>query len=446
MLTRVSLALLVFALTVTAQTKRILYITHSAGFVHGSITVSKRALDDIARRTGKFEVFSTEDLSFLSADRLRDFDAAFFFTSGELPITDAQKRDLLDFVRSGKGFGGAHSATDTLYQWAEYGELIGGYFDGHPWVHEAAIDVEDPDHPVTRTLGRSFRILEEFYQFRSFSRDRVRVLMTLDPQTINLKAEGVNRTDGDFALAWVRPYGEGRVFYTALGHFDETWLDPRFQRMIEGGLLWMVREVDGDAAPRKSSPLVRRVSNLAYDTDGVAAPGLLVSITGSGLTSGSRMDAGTLPLPSKLVGTELRVNDKLVGLISVAPDRVVAQLPADLKPGEPTALHVVAGGITPSLPQAIRVDDTAPGIFGVIRIANMVSLWVTGLGSATDVEITVGGRAAQIAFRSAVPDLAGLTQIIAILPPDPSGEIRVKAGGRESNAHPLVSALAGTQP
>ena len=116
--------------------KRILYVTLSAGFKHDSIPASIKALQEIAAQSGQLEVVQTEDVSLLSAAGLRNFDAVMFFTTGELPISDAQKRDLLDFVRGGKGFGGVHSATDTFYQWPEYGELIGGYFNGHPWTQD----------------------------------------------------------------------------------------------------------------------------------------------------------------------------------------------------------------------------------------------------------------------------------------------------------------------
>lgn len=233
-----------------AGQKHVLMVTHSAGFRHDSIPVSIAALGQIGARTGRFDVTATEDLAWLTAERLRDFDAVFFFTSGELPINEQQKSDLLDFVRSGKGFGGAHSATDTLYLWPEYGDMIGGYFDGHPWVKEVSIDVEDADFPGMRESAPRFRIVEEIYQFRAFSRERVRVLTRLDVSTVDLEAAGVNRRDGDFALSWVRPYGEGRVFYTALGHFDETWMNPVFQGQLEGALLWLIGDVDGDARPR----------------------------------------------------------------------------------------------------------------------------------------------------------------------------------------------------
>ena len=132
----------------------------------------------------------------LTAENLRNYDAVYFFTSGELPLSDQQKADLLDFVRSGKGFGGSHSATDCLYTWPEYGEMIGGYFDGHPWAQEASVDVEDAQSPLLPGAAPAFRFIEEFYQFRDFSRDRVRVLLTLDTGSVDMAAPGINRTDG----------------------------------------------------------------------------------------------------------------------------------------------------------------------------------------------------------------------------------------------------------
>ena len=219
--------------------KRVLYMTHSSGFVHDSLPTSCSVMQQLASRSGRFEVVCSDDLSLISADALAAFDVLYFFTSGELELSDQQKADLLAFVRAGKGFGGAHSATDTLYSWPEYGDMIGAYFNGHPWAQEVSINIEDPDDPIVRDLAPSFRIVEEIYQFRDFSRDRVHVLMSLDTSSVDLSAPEVARDDGDFPLAWRRDYGAGRVFYTALGHFSETWLDDRFQNMLLNALTWL---------------------------------------------------------------------------------------------------------------------------------------------------------------------------------------------------------------
>src|SRR6267142_5286235 len=162
---RPAICILLYAMCAGAAPKRVLYMTHSAGYVHDSIPTSCAVMKDLGARSGAFEVVCSEDLSLISADSLRNFDILYFFTSGELGLSDQQKADLLAFVRDGKGFGGVHSATDTLYTWPEYGELIGGWFNGHPWTQEVSIRVEDPDHPAVRSLAPTFRFADEIYQF-----------------------------------------------------------------------------------------------------------------------------------------------------------------------------------------------------------------------------------------------------------------------------------------
>jgi uncharacterized protein len=221
---------------------KVLYLTHSAGFKHEVLPVSETILKEIGERSGAFDVTATKDCSLLNREALKQFDAIVFYTTGELPISDEQKAAFLDFIKSGKGFVGIHSATDTFYKWPEYGELIGGYFDQHPWHQDVTIRVEDNHHPATRHLGKSFQIKDEIYQFKDFSRERVHVLLSLDPSSVDLTLPAVHRKDKDFALAWWRDYGKGRVFYTALGHREEVWRDPRFQQLILGALAWAMHE------------------------------------------------------------------------------------------------------------------------------------------------------------------------------------------------------------
>ena len=218
--------------------RKVLYLRHSAGFKHEVLPLSERILKQIGERSGAFEVTATQDCSVLSRDGLKPYDAVVFYTTGELPISDAQKAAFLDFIRSGKGFVGIHSATDTFYKWPEYGELIGGYFDQHPWHQEVTINVEEQRHPATHHLERTFKITDEIYQFKDFSRSRVHVLLSLDATSVDLNKPAVHRTDKDFALAWWRNYGKGRVFYTALGHRPEVWQDERFQQHLLGAVRW----------------------------------------------------------------------------------------------------------------------------------------------------------------------------------------------------------------
>jgi uncharacterized protein len=218
--------------------RKVLYLTHSAGFKHDVLPISEEVMKEMGERSGAFEVTATKDCSLISRTSLKQYDAVVFYTTGELPLDDEQKAAFLDFIKSGKGFVGIHSATDTFYKWPEYGELIGGYFDQHPWHKDVTVNVEDNKHPATKHLGKSFQIKDEIYQFKDFSRSRVHVLLSLDTTSVDLTLPAVHRKDKDFALAWWRSYGKGRVFYTALGHREEVWRDARFQQMLTGALTW----------------------------------------------------------------------------------------------------------------------------------------------------------------------------------------------------------------
>ena len=163
----------------------------------------------IGDESGRFDVTVSHDASTLTVESLSRYDAVIFYTTGELPMNDTLKAALLAYVRAGGGFVGVHSATDTFSEWPGYLDLIGGYFDGHPWRQEVAVRVEDQSHLATRHLGESFRIDDEIYQFRDWSRSDVHVLLSLDVGSVNMTADGINRSDGDFALAWTRREGSG---------------------------------------------------------------------------------------------------------------------------------------------------------------------------------------------------------------------------------------------
>jgi hypothetical protein len=449
----------IFLLSATATVaapRRILYLTATYGFRHtDSIDASVEVMQQLARESGVLEIVHTEDVSLITAGALRNFDAVYFFTSGELPLSDQQKADLLDFVRQGKGFGGSHSATDTLYTWPEYGNLIGGIFDGHPWAQLAAIDVEDPQNPMVAHLAPGFRFTEEFYQFRAFSRDQVRVLLTLDTRSVDLGAPGVNRTDGDFALAWIRSYGKGRVFYSAFGHFPESFQLSPIRTMLLKALLWLTGEIDADPTPRSgpSSPLP--LATTVQDLSGVhdqLAPGGIVAISGDRLTSGSQFDAAAAPLPMRLAGTHVEVNGIAAPLFSARPDRLVVQLPAALRPGE-TASLTVSSVNRAAAPVSLSIASASPAILAAVRSPGAVALYVTGLGATVPVvadgaaapasplartvaqpAVLINGQSAPIFFSGLAPGLVGLYQVNAILPADasPQLEVVVQAGGQAS--------------
>jgi type 1 glutamine amidotransferase len=211
---------------------RVLVLTATAGFRHDSISTATQVLTSLAASSGEFTVTLTDQAAAIDAAALAQHDVLFFaLTSGELPFTAAQRAAILAFVDGGGGFMGAHSATDTLYQWPEYGALVGAYFAGHPWTQTASVVVENAAHPSTTGLGSRFSIQEEFYTFQDNPRPRVQVLLSLDAASVG--------ASGDFPLAWAQARGAGRSYYNALGHFSETWTDPRFQSQLRGAIRWV---------------------------------------------------------------------------------------------------------------------------------------------------------------------------------------------------------------
>ena len=113
--------------------------------------------------------------------------------------------------------------------------MIGGSFDGHPWHEDVTIDVEDPSHPSALHLDTQWTIKDEIYQFRNYNRDRIHVILSMNPKSVKGKGK---RKDGDYAVAWCRAFGKGKVFYTSLGHRDDVWNNPVYQKHIEGGVLY----------------------------------------------------------------------------------------------------------------------------------------------------------------------------------------------------------------
>lgn len=221
------------------EAKKLLMLTHSAGFRHDYLPTARETVRELGLVSSRFEVLDTEDCSFIKADVLRGFSALLFATTGELPIDEEQKKALIKFVGEGGGFIGVHNATDTFYKFPDYGEMLGGYFQAHPWTQEVTVIVEDGDHPATRHLPKTFKVKEEVYTFRNWSRGKTHVLISLDNSSVDL-SKGT-RLDHDYALCWCHRYGEGRVFYTAFGHFKELWREGWFRKHLLGGILWAMK-------------------------------------------------------------------------------------------------------------------------------------------------------------------------------------------------------------
>ena len=288
----VSSLLLFASVALTADApKRVLLVTHSAGFIHDSVGVAEEVLKQIGPKNGfevtcfrftgdpdakvkvkrkvdgkdtEVEITALQDYSEkfrartgmpverencgrINAETLPKFDAVLFFTTGN-PVTKEELKELLGWVRGGGAFAGTHCATDTLYG-TPYGELVGGYFDGHPWHQKIRLKLEDAKHPAAKGLADGAEITDEIYQFQStpYSRDRLHIIHSIYNDSIDVKKG--KRQDQDYAVSWCQKVGKGRSFYTSLGHRKEVWQDPRFQQHLVGGLKWAMGQLDGDATP-----------------------------------------------------------------------------------------------------------------------------------------------------------------------------------------------------
>jgi uncharacterized protein len=256
--------------------KRILLVTHSGGFVHNSVVHAEAVLkkigpahgfevtcwrftndpdakvkvqakkDEPATEMTALEAYSqkfrgstgaqvtSENCGRINKETLKNFDCVVFFTTGN-PVNKEELVDLLDWVKAGGAFAGTHCATDTLYN-TTYGGLIGGYFDGHPWHQKVTLKVEKGDHPAAAGFKTGDVITDEIYQFKNWSREDLDVLISIDNNSIDT-TKG-KRDDKDYAVSWTKTVGNGRVFYTSLGHRNEVWDDPRFQTHLIAGLKW----------------------------------------------------------------------------------------------------------------------------------------------------------------------------------------------------------------
>ena len=239
--------------------KHLLVLGEEKGYRHEAVSHAMATIERLGTQTGLWDTTIRTDTEVLTkkkleynARNLNDFDAVLFYTGGELEMDVQQKSDFISFVHDdGKGFIGVHSAAITFADWPEYIDMIGGFYDEHPWLtFDAPIIVEDPEFPGMQQFPHSFVLRDEIYQMKDYARDKVRVLMRLDSSKLDLKNKQVHRTDGDFAVTWAKTYGKGRVYYTSLGHVESNWDKPEFQQMMAEAIKWALRLQNADVTSR----------------------------------------------------------------------------------------------------------------------------------------------------------------------------------------------------
>lgn len=217
------------------QKRTLLVFSRTMGYRHKSIGVGKKALAILGNQTGAFDVVISDDLKNFEKPNIDKFDAICFLNTtlevfaGSGDKEPELRKNLLDFISGGKGFVGIHAATDTFYKWPEYGDMIGAYFNHHPWTSgkEVVIDVEEgtADSPFNKGIeGGSMSFKEEIYQFKApYDSKKLNILTRLNTELSDMKVKNIKRTDNDFGVSWYKSYGaegKGRVFYCSLGHND----------------------------------------------------------------------------------------------------------------------------------------------------------------------------------------------------------------------------------
>jgi type 1 glutamine amidotransferase len=231
---------------------RVLLFSRTLGFRHASIPVAVGALRREGARQGMV-VDHTEDPARFTASRLRRYRVVVFLsTTGDVLDQDGEAA-LRGFVEAGGGWVGVHAAADTEDDWPWYETLVGARFARHPAVQRASVRVADRDHPATARLPADWARTDEWYDFRTNPRGRVRVLATLDESTY--RGGGIG---ADHPIAWCQgggsrsasPVGGGRAFYTAGGHTAASWAEARFLAHVVAALRWAAGEAEGDCRPR----------------------------------------------------------------------------------------------------------------------------------------------------------------------------------------------------
>jgi type 1 glutamine amidotransferase len=256
--------------------RKLLVFSVSHGYYHTAIAFGQAAFKIMGEKSGAYEAVISDDISMFEPENLRQFDAVVFnntnedifmpenterLTADELKKAAAYdkllKESLADFIRSGKGLAVTHAGSNCLLKWPEFGEILGARFDCHPWFSGSAVTarVEDLEHPLNNAFEKPYFVYrDEVYQFKDpYSRDNLRVLLSLDTEKtyVRLKeATWVHRTDNDFAIAWVKDYGKGRVFYSAIGHDHELYWHPAVLQHWLDGIQFVLGDLEADTSSK----------------------------------------------------------------------------------------------------------------------------------------------------------------------------------------------------
>lgn len=244
--------------------KKVLFFTKSSGFQHSVITrnggkpsLAERILTEIGKDHG-FEVVASKDGALFDPDRIGEWDAFAFETTGDLttpgphkdgrPMSRDGKKAFLDAIAGGKGFVGMHCATDTFHSQGDaidpYIKMIGGEFITHGAQQVARLTVTDPDFPGAKAFGSSFEINDEWYAQKNLADD---LHVVIAHETKGMQGGMYHRPN--FPQTWARTHHKGRVMYTSMGHREDVWENEKYQGLLLGALGWVTGKIDLNVEP-----------------------------------------------------------------------------------------------------------------------------------------------------------------------------------------------------
>jgi type 1 glutamine amidotransferase len=237
---------------------------------HRSIPYANLAFTLMGKKTGAFETVVSCDPETFRPESLKQFDAVFLNNTVGNLFTDAHlRRSLMEFVTGGGGLLGVHGTAVAFTQWdrggqedwPEFAMMLGARGANHRINTERVrIKLDDPGHPINRVFGgKEFEFCDEFFRFQQvYSRDRLHVLLSIDTQNTDMhqgRSFGkVERPDNDYALAWVRSHGKGRVFYSTIGHNPYVFWDRQMLEFYLAAIQFALGDLEATTAPSHVAP------------------------------------------------------------------------------------------------------------------------------------------------------------------------------------------------
>jgi type 1 glutamine amidotransferase len=264
------------AMVAPKQPRNLLVLCKAAGFYHSSIPLAAAAVKMMGENTGAYTATITYDAADINTANLAKYDAVFLDSTTlaflddptDAAATEARKAALLAFVRSGKGLAGIHAAVDSYHTngrdpaglkgtWPEFNNMVGGYFKFH-WVYpqKITVKIDDPKNPLNAMYHGEYVYHDETYTMAqdSFSRKNVHVLTSVDYAKMSEEDKAkepaaTKRTDGDYALSWIRKEGSGRVFMDVVGHSEHIYSMPNEMAHVLAGIQYVLGDLKADDSP-----------------------------------------------------------------------------------------------------------------------------------------------------------------------------------------------------